>query len=124
MQDLLTVMEQHYERKVGKEMTATLTEQMNAGNEYSTAKDSRYGQQTLKKKAIDEWDKYRHWCLPLYRSAMEANTILGDVDSDGHPRQPVYEFGKDIQCGKDLPNGANIADYVENFGHFDALRYA
>ena len=34
VQDLLTIMEQHYEGRVGKEMIATLTEHMNAGNEY------------------------------------------------------------------------------------------
>ena len=49
-------MEQHYEGRVGKEMIATLTEHMNAGNEYSTAEDFRYGQQTSKKKAIEEWN--------------------------------------------------------------------
>ena len=35
----------------------------------------------------------------------------------------MYEFGKVLQRGKNLPNGTNLADYVDDFGHFDALRY-
>ena len=111
VQDLLTIMEQHYEGRVGKEMTATLTEHMNAGNEYSTAEDFIYRQQTPKKKAIEEWNMYRHWCLPLYQPVMEATKVIGDVDSDEQPRMPVYEFGKVLRRGKYLPNE-----------HFDALR--
>ena len=41
VQELLTkygIMEQDYKRKVRREMNATLTEHMNAGNEYNTAK--------------------------------------------------------------------------------------
>ena len=104
-------------------MTATLTEQMNAGNEYSTANDFRYGQQTPKKKAIEEWNMYRHWCLPLYQPVMEATKVIRDVDSDDQPRMPVYEFGKVLRREKDLPNRINLADYVDDIGHFDALRY-
>ena len=104
-------------------MTATLTEHMNAGNEYSTANDFRYGQQTPKKKAIEEWNMYRHWRLPLYQPVMEATKVIGDVDSDGQPRMPVYEIGKVLRRGKDLPNGTNLADCVDDFEHFDALRY-
>ena len=123
VQDLLTIMEQHYEGRVGKEMTATLTEHMNAGNEYSTAEDFIYRQQTPKKKAIEEWNMYRHWRLPLYQPVMEATKVIGGVNSDGQPRMPVYEIGKVLRRGKDLPNGTNLADYVDDFGHFDALRY-
>ena len=104
-------------------MTATLTEHMNAGNEYSTAKDLKYGQQTPKKKAIEEWNKYGHWCLPLYQPVMEATKTIGGVDSDGQTRTPVYEFGQGLRRGNDLPNGINLADYVDDFGNFDALRY-
>ena len=78
---------------------------------------------TPKKKAIEEWNMYRHWCLPLYKPVMEATTVIGDVDSDGQSRTPVYEFGKVLQRGKDLPNEINLADYVDDFSHFDALRY-
>ena len=123
VRELLTIMEQYYEGKVGKEMTSTLTEHMEAGNEYSSAEDFRYGQETPKKKAIGEYDKYRHWCLPLYQPVMEANTVIGDVDDDGQPEKPVYVFGKVIRRGKDLPNGTNLADYVDEVGHFDALGY-
>ena len=48
---------------------------------------------------------HRHWCLPLYQPVMEDTTAIGDVDSDGQQRMPVYEFGKGIQRGKDLLNG-------------------
>ena len=54
---------------------------------------------------------------------MEAAKVIG-VNSDGQPKMPVYEFGKILRRGKDLPNGTNLADYVDNFGRFDAFRYA
>ena len=125
VQDLLTITEQHYEGRVGKEMAAALTEHMNAGNEYHNRRfHFRYRQQTPKKKAIEEWNMYRHWRLPLYQPVMEATKVIGGVNSDGQPRMPVYEIGKVLRRGKDLPNGIiYLADYVDNFGHFDALRY-
>ena len=54
---------------------------------------------------------------------MEATKTIGGVDSDGQTRTPVYEFGQGLRRGNDLPNGINLADYVDDFGNFDALRY-
>ena len=112
VQELLTkygIMEQDYKRKVRREMNATLTEHMNAGNEYHNRRfHFRYRQQTPKKKAIEEWNMYRHWCLPLYQPVMEATKVIGGVNSDGQPRMPVYEIGKVLWRGKDLPNGTNL----------------
>ena len=51
-----------------------------------------------------------------------SNPAVEDVDSDDQSKskKPVYECGKVVQRGKDIPNGTSLADYVDKFGHFDA----
>ena len=53
---------------------------------------------------------------------MKDTRIVGAVDEEGNPKQPVYALGKVINRGEDLPNGLNHADYIIGEGHYDILR--
>mmetsp|Transcript_8948 Transcript_8948/g.16583 ORF Transcript_8948/g.16583 Transcript_8948/m.16583 type:complete len:100 (+) Transcript_8948:2-301(+) len=56
---------------------------------------------------------------------MEPKKVLGDIDGDGHPKEPVYELGLVLAggSGKDLPSKKNLADYISGNGRFDIVKY-
>ena len=55
---------------------------------------------------------------------MKPLTILGWIDENGDPKEPVYEIGPVVMKGKNLDRaGRNHADYIDKNGDYDIVRY-
>ena len=54
---------------------------------------------------------------------MKPSKPLGAIDEGGHPKELVYAIGAVIERGAILPSKRNHADYVDEFGQYDLVRY-
>ena len=97
----------------------------NRGNQWDDNFDDDIGIVTpARKKAEEEWKKF---CLNYKHSTklpeMEPREVLGRIDKDGQPKEPIFAFGP-VKCrGEDLPSGKNHADYVDSKGNYDIVGF-
>lgn len=54
---------------------------------------------------------------------MEPRWKSGAIGQNGQPKTPVYAIGKVLECVMDYRNNCNLADLIDDDGHFDLLRF-
>jgi len=76
-------------------------------------------------KADKEFKKFSRFKQGMYQPKMEPKKILGAINKEGQPKEPVYELGPVMAGGrrKDLPSKCNHADYISGNGHYDIVKY-
>ena len=54
---------------------------------------------------------------------MEPLWVLGAVGPSGQPTNPIYSFGRVTKKGSDYRSGSNLADFIDDQGHFDLIAF-
>ena len=65
-------------------------------------------------KAEKEWKRYTRFKQGVYQPKMKPMKVLGAIDGNGNPKEPIYGLGPVASGGrgKNLPSKKNLADYV------------
>ena len=63
--------------------------------------------------ARQEYDKFLSWNHSQYLPKMKSTRVLGAIDEEGQPRDPIYAIGAVVEKGVNLPSGRNHAEYVD-----------
>ena len=48
---------------------------------------------------------------------------MGAVGPSGQPTDPIYSFGRVTQKGSDYRSGRNLADFIDDQGHFGLIAF-
>ena len=54
---------------------------------------------------------------------MKPLRVLGEIDYEGHPKEPVYAIGPMTQRGATVMHGNKHSNYVEWRGLYNTVRY-
>ena len=80
------------------------------------------GEDSPADKAAKELSMWKNWCKMKYLPLMKPLRVLGAIDDDDQPKEPVYSFGPVVSRGKNLPSKKNHADYVSSSGYYDFVK--
>ena len=118
--ELLDRLKDFYERTSEACVDSTPLLASNRWDEHNISRDCESPEQLANK----ELEKYVSWNHSQYLPTMEATKLLGAIDADGNPREPVYAFGAVIERGSELPcEDFNHADYVDSTGYYNIVQY-
>ena len=73
--------------------------------------------------ARQEYDKFLSWNHSQYLPKMKSTRVLGAIDEEGQPRDPIYAIGAVVEKGVNLPSGRNHAEYVDVTGYYDIVKF-
>ena len=76
-----------------------------------------------KKRAEEEFDTFQKWIVFGAQPKMEPLWVLGAVGPSGQPTNPIYSFGRVTEKGSDYRSGSNLADFIDDQGHFDLIAF-
>ena len=86
--------------------------------------DSTKASKSPDQMAEAEYNQYCVYMKSSYLPTMKPSKVLGAYTLDGDPKEePVYSIGAVIKKGRDLPGGHNHAEYVDETGHYDVVRF-
>ena len=77
----------------------------------------------MSKLAEEEYKLFCAYNHSQYLPEMEPVKVLGAIDDQGNPQEPVLAFGPVNKRGATLPSGKNHADYIDKSGYYDLVRY-
>ena len=75
-----------------------------------------------RQRALKEFDYFQAICEATHFPQMSTLKVLGAIDKDGQPQDPVYAFGKMLSKGSNLSKGRNHATYINKVGYYDIVR--
>ena len=124
--ELLDRLERFHERQLEIDSDSDLEDpEQNCKWDTMVYNSNRQDEESPIEKAEKEFKKYLRFKQGVYQPKMEPKKVLGAIDKDGQPKEPVYGLGPVLAGGrgKDLPSKRNLADYVTGNGDFDIVKY-
>lgn len=94
------------------------------GNKWDTqCVDFLNGIRAPRKKVEQEYEKYVAYMHGVFQPTMNKQRVLGSIDKEGNPQDPIYTIGGVIDPGQKLPSKKNHADYIDGAGHYNIVQY-
>ena len=117
--ELLNRMERFYDRRSDTVLIAPPVKKYNKWDSENMANvvDSSHDL------AVKEFEKFMGYNHPRHLPSMEPLEVLGAIDDQGNPKEPVYLFGPVVKKGMDLTSGHNHAKYISRDGHYDIVHF-
>ena len=123
-EELLARMTRYYESKSPAADVAAPSDSPVRTNKYSMLQSVSVDYTSPQQQAKTEFEQFQRYNDVAYLPVMEPMKILGWIDENGDPKEPVYEIGPVVMKGKNLDHkGRNHADYVDKTGDYDIVRY-
>jgi hypothetical protein len=121
-EELLDRMTRYHERK-SETVTVVNDETLGKSNKWSKH-HSQKSDDAPRNRAEAEFDLFEKYNDAQYLPDMKPLKVLGAIDEDGNPQEPVYAIGPVTGKGTDLRGGKNHADYVDKKnGYYDVVKY-
>ena len=123
-EELLARMTSYYESNTPTADVAGPSDSPVRTNKYSMLQSVSVDYTSPQQQAKSEFQEFQRYNDVAYLPLMKPLTILGWIDENGDPKEPVYEIGPVVMKGKNLDHkGRNHADYVDKTGDYDIVRY-
>ena len=123
-EELLSRMTRYYESKSPAADACNKSDSPVKTNKYSMLQSESIDYTSPQQQAIAEFERFQKYNDIAYLPDMEPVKILGWIDENGDPKEPVYKIGPVVRPGKNLDHrGRNHADYVDKSGGYDIVHY-
>eukprot|EP00956_Cyclotella_meneghiniana_P017543 scaffold28760_cov36-Cyclotella_meneghiniana.AAC.2 len=123
-EELLSRMTRYYESKSPSTGAPNKSDSPVKTNKYSMLQSRTVDFTSPQQQAISEFNTFRQYNDIAYLPEMKPKKILGWIDENGDPKDPVYGIDPVTKPGKNLDRrGKNHADYIDKNGGYDIVRY-
>jgi len=122
---LLDRMTHYYERKESNASASITDQPVERTNKWSKIKHPANMGYWPSEMAAKELQLYISYNDVKFLPVMEPLKVLGAIDENGQPREPIYAFGPVMERGLNLPGKGkrNHADYVDGKGYYNLTQY-
>ena len=120
--ELVDCLAGHFEDKTSYHITRTFDQGPVKTNKWDSA-DLAETDNTPRAKAENKYKQTLAYIKFKYCPEMKPVRVLYCYNDDGQPREPVYLFGPVVAQGGNFPTGNNNADYIDNHGSYDIVRF-